>query len=378
MVSAAAARPRVLLFDWTEGGHHEEYLSYVARALRGDASVAIAAPESARGHLESEGDFVSLGPSRPVVAAEERGKLLAAERAALFGAIRRARATHGVHMFADELVPYLARGPRAPAQISSLIFRKASHYPLRFRSHLYLKELRREYAFDAWLWLWRQRPDAGAALLFDELAARLAARTPGAPVVWLPEAPVELPPSVSTTGERAGVAMTGALDWRKGIHHLADAVALRRTDMRVTLAGRPVAGYEDELQAHVEQMRGAGAEVDLRDRWIEPDEYLEVLSGARVIAAPYPRHRGMSRLIVEAAAAGTPVVADRYGLLGRLVREHRLGLVVNSARPAEFRGALDQFLWSDDVDREALRRFAGRYTQARFRSALLATIAKRS
>jgi hypothetical protein len=71
-------------------------------------------------------------------------------------------------------------------------------------------------------------------------------------------------------------------------------------------------------------------------------------------------------------------VADRYGLLGRQVREHRLGLAVDSERPLELRRALDSLLAGNaGVDREALRRFAGRYTTERFREALLATIAAR-
>jgi glycosyltransferase involved in cell wall biosynthesis len=342
--------------------------------------VAIAAPESARARLEPEAEFVSLGDARPAPDADDLAPVLAAERDALFDAIRRARATHAVHMFADELVPVLARArPRAPARISVLVFRKASHYPLRFRSHLFPFELRREVAFDAWLALWRQRPDAGAALLFDEYAVRLAGRWPGAPVVWLPEAPVEVPEGVvPEDGERRGIALTGALDWRKGVHSLADAIALEPTDVRVTLAGRPVPGYEGTLAELVARMRGAGAEVDLRDRWIDANEYLSVLAQAKVVAAPYPRHRGSSRLILEAAAVGTPVVADRYGLLGRQVREHRLGLAVDSERPLELRRALDSLLAGNaGVDREALRRFAGRYTTERFREALLATIAAR-
>src|SRR3954454_19597631 len=108
-------------------------------------------------------------------------------------------------------------------------------------------------------------------------------------------------------------------------------------------------------------MRDSVATVGLRDRWYGADEYLEVLAGARVVVAPYPRHRGMSRLILEAAAVGTPVVADRYGLMGRLVKDHGLGIAVSTARPAVFRDALDQLLARDGVDREALRRFAGRY-----------------
>jgi glycosyltransferase involved in cell wall biosynthesis len=372
---------RLLLFDWIEGGHHEEYLKYAARALRGHADVAIAAPESARARLEEEGEFVSLGHARPAPGNDGLAPVLAAERDALFDSIRLARAKHAVHMFSDELVPVLARArPRAPARISVLVFRKASHYPLRFRSHLFAFELRREIGFDAWLALWRQRPDAGAALLFDEYAVSLAGRWPGAPVVWLPEAPVEVPEGIvpEDPRERRGIALTGALDWRKGVHSLADAIALAPTGVRVTLAGRPVPGYEGTLAELVARMRGVGADVDLRDRWLDGDEYLSVLAQAQVVAAPYPRHRGSSRLILEAAAVGTPVVADRYGLLGRQVREHRLGLVVDSEQPLELRRALDTLLAGDaGVDREALRRFAGRYTEERFREALLATIAAR-
>jgi glycosyltransferase involved in cell wall biosynthesis len=373
-----AAKRRVLLFDQIEGGHHDEFPAYVARALRDDVEVVIAAPESARGRLEPEAEFVSLGdPAQN--AGDDPAALLEAERDAFFGAIREARATHALHMFADELVPLLARGRRAPARISVLVFRKASHYPLRFRSHLYPFEMRRELVFDAWLSLWRQRPDAGAVLLFDEYAARLARRWPGAPAVWLPEAPVHVPDGIVPDGSaRRGVALTGALDWRKGLHSLADAIAIEPTDTRVTLAGRPVPGYEETLAEHVERMRGAGAEVDLRARWIEPDELLTVLAQAQVVAAPYPRHRGSSRLIVEAAAVGTPVVADRYGLLGRQVREHRVGLTVDCEQPRVFRRALDSVLAGEaDVDRESLRAFAGRYTAAGFRRALLATITSR-
>src|SRR4051794_25443346 len=243
-----AAKRRVLLFDQIEGGHHDEFPAYAARALRNDVDVAIAAPESARGRLEPEAEFVSLGnPARD--AGDDPAARLQAERDAFFDAIREARATHGLHLFADELVPLLARSRRAPARISVLVFRKASHYPLRFRSHLFPFEIRRELVFDAWLAAWRQRPDAGAVLLFDEYATKLTRRWPGAPAVWLPEAPVHVPEGiVPAESERRGIALTGALDWRKGLHRLADAIGLEPTDTRVTLAGRPVPGYEGALE----------------------------------------------------------------------------------------------------------------------------------
>jgi hypothetical protein len=49
-------------------------------------------------------------------------------------------------------------------------------------------------------------------------------------------------------------------------------------------------------------------------------------------------------------------------------------MAVNTARPSEFRSALEELLAADDVQRDRLRAFAARYTQERFRAALLATI----
>src|SRR3954467_15130248 len=91
---------KVLLFDWWEGGHHEEYLAYATRALRDRHDVVIAAPESARGRLPDEAAFVSLRPSRPDVAETDLAEILKAERASLLGAIRSSGATAALHMFA--------------------------------------------------------------------------------------------------------------------------------------------------------------------------------------------------------------------------------------------------------------------------------------
>jgi glycosyltransferase involved in cell wall biosynthesis len=242
---------------------------------------------------------------------------------------------------------------------------------------LFPQEWRRELAFDAWLALWRRRPDAGHVVLFDEYAVRRLEHRRRAPI-WLPEAPVVVPDGVAAPAERAGVALGGALAWRKGIEQLAAAVASAPTDMRVTLAGRSVPGYEDTVREQVERMRAAGAAVDLRDRWLGYDEYLQVFASAKVVAAPYPRHRGSSRLIVEAAAVGTPVVADRYGLLGRRVRDHGIGLVVDGDNPRELRNALDALLADDGslVNPEALRRFAEQHTAEAFAGALNAAVAR--
>jgi hypothetical protein len=69
-----------------------------------------------------------------------------------------------------------------------------------------------------------------------------------------------------------------------------------------------------------------GARVELRPRLHSEVEGLRALASARCALLPYHRHSGMSRVLLEACSAGTPVIADNFGLLGYLVRTHGPGI----------------------------------------------------
>lgn len=369
---------RVLVVDWIAGGHHEQYVVHAARALAPVAEVVVAVPEVSRSRVAGPWAVHSLGDPRP--AAGEAGQPSAREVAdrevaAIRDAIAATRATRVLHMFGDDLVESLADAPPMGAPVALMVFRAILHYPRRFRSFVMPADLLAAARWQRSLARWRRRPDAGPVLFFDEVAARLASRRRGAPALWQPEAPVPEAPGPSSG--REGIVLAGALAARKGIDRLAAAITLRPTTLRVTLAGRPAEGFEPELARHSDAMRAAGAHVALLDRWLAEDEYLATLAGARVVAIPYPFHRGMSRLLLESAAARTPVVADRFGLLGWLTRTHGLGVAVDTADPEDFRAALDALTAAppDPAQAARLERFAARYTQAGFDAAIRAVIA---
>jgi hypothetical protein len=52
-----------------------------------------------------------------------------------------------------------------------------------------------------------------------------------------------------------------------------------------------------------------------------------------VVLAPYQRFVGSSGVLLWAAGAGKPVITQDYGLIGRLVRDHELGLSADVTDP---------------------------------------------
>jgi len=364
--------PRVVLFDWTTGGHRPTYVRRLVEALRQSAEVVLAVPQAtldAAGALDVE--TVSLGEPRPEIGSRfKRGALLAKE-ASLF----RAAAEEGdqaVHLYADHVLVRLVRERAFPARISLLLYYPRAHYRTAYGSRLSMEETLLAQGKDWMLRAWRRRRDAQAVFAFDEEAARRWARRPGATAVWLPEAPVPDLPSEERPRQRSGCVIWGALDRRKGVDLLARALTLRPTDVRVVLAGLPDEDFRLELERDIELMRGNGVDVDLRAYWHSELDGLKALAGANCAVLSYRAHSGMSRVLLEACAMGTPVIADSYGLMGHLVRAHHLDLTVDCRDAEALRDAVVRM--SDPQQRLAyldrIAAFAARFTPQRFKAAL--------
>jgi glycosyltransferase involved in cell wall biosynthesis len=178
---------------------------------------------------------------------------------------------------------------------------------------------------------------------------------------------------VDSATERRSIVLYGTLAPRKGIDRLAAALARESSGYHVVLAGPAVSdAYAREIDGFVAVMRQGGATVELR-RWSHQEpEALALLRQARCAVLPYHRHGGASRVLLESAASGTPVVAHDYGLVAALVKRHRLGRVVDCGDPAAFRRALIEVSADGEIERygSALRRFANRYSGAMFSAAL--------
>jgi glycosyltransferase involved in cell wall biosynthesis len=148
--------------------------------------------------------------------------------------------------------------------------------------------------------------------------------------------------------------------------------------MQIVLAGSVDPAFKHELDRNVSMMREAGAAVDLRNYIHSEMEGLDILAKARCAVLPYPRHYGMSRVLVEACSVGTPVIAHNSGLIGHLVRRHGLGVAVDCKDQGAFREALITFTqgsrniatYSDN-----LAQFAARFSKSAFEHAATAPFA---
>jgi glycosyltransferase involved in cell wall biosynthesis len=178
---------------------------------------------------------------------------------------------------------------------------------------------------------------------------------------------------VQGTTHRNGAIVYGRLAPRKGLDRLAAAAAVAGPTLSLTLAGDLAPGFEDEFAGVVGRMRTTGAILTLLPSRQEESDGLTLLAAARCAVLPYVSHYGMSRVLLEAACAGTPVVASRQGLLGHLVQKFGLGASVDVRSPVAMRHAIDTLCHDDDTWQQshlAAHAFARRYAQERFRDTL--------
>jgi glycosyltransferase involved in cell wall biosynthesis len=147
-------------------------------------------------------------------------------------------------------------------------------------------------------------------------------------------------------------------------------VPYKRVDLAVrAMAGRPerlVIVGEGAERARLEQL--AGANVSFRGR-VDDAELEALYAGCRALVHPAVDDFGM--VMVEALAAGRPVVASADGGAASIVRPGETGLLFEHATVEALRGALDRLAdthasFAPERLREAARRFDRTVFERRF------------
>ena len=358
------AAPRLLLFDPYVGGHHADHVRWIAeawkaRAVEG-ALVAAVAPHLIEQHpdlnaLAFEEERSGFRLASLPAEADTGGPLgllgAAAQNARLYrAAVRQHRPQRTLAMYFDHLQVALALHlPLPSVPLSGILFRPALHYAM-------LEE--RQPKFADRLWQWRKGLLLARALRHRSLEAvfsldpvavpALRALTPSrVRVVALPD-PADLGSVTRSAGSvratygvepgRVLLVLFGALDERKGtfallaaLRKLPPPVAARAS---VLLAGRPLGDAGPRLRREVAALSlSTPAQILLHDRFVPDHEVQNLLAAADVVLAPYLRHVGSSGVLMRAAAAGTPVLSQAYGLMGWQVRTYALGRTVDTEAP---------------------------------------------
>ncbi len=171
--------------------------------------------------------------------------------------------------------------------------------------------------------LWLMRGPGAAFALTEESAAWLRAHCPGTAVDVFPNpiaaaAPLPRAPA-------AGVLFLGRLEPGKGVFDLLAAFArvrAARPDARLVLAG----------EGDPAPLRARARELGLLDHvatpgWVGPDQRAALLATAAVFVLPSHAEQ-MPMSLLEAMAAGTPVVACAVGAISDVLAHGRYGTVV--------------------------------------------------
>jgi glycosyltransferase involved in cell wall biosynthesis len=401
--------PHVLVLEPEPDGHHREWLEHllrhqpqvpdpptmtilVAPELSADLTTAI--PAAARHRIR----IVPLG------AREHRlctSRFLPLSGFARWWTMRRylrcTGADVGHYLSLDLLSLPLALGLGAAGrQVGGILFRPSVHYRgfgyyrPTFRERL--RDLRKDILYRRLL---RNR-SVGSVLTIDPYFPQHACRhyRQGTKVASLPDpayfdAEMAMEPLQflqQLRPARLTFLLFGVLTDRKGILTLLDA--LRSVGPKVVaeatfiVAGRVDPALTEAVYSRLARLAAERPDlsVHLEDRRLSIAEIAVLVEGADVVLAPYKRFVGSSGVLLWAARANRPLLAQDFGLVGRLVRENKLGLTADTSTPGTLAAAIDRMVQEGPasfLDRAAAQRFIADRTPENFAASVFASMALR-
>jgi glycosyltransferase involved in cell wall biosynthesis len=376
-----------MLFDLALGGHHGNYIRYLIDDACQQSVVStidiVVLPQFLDIHCDTVAAIASYHqPTINIVpiAADEVAAL--GDRSSGLSRLQRnfrewqifckyarnLQTTHALLMYLDTCELPLAVGMQSPCPFSGIYFRPTFHYGMFANHHpdstkwrlrqrkQQLQQWRNRITLDRIL----QHPQLQTVFCLDPFAVA-ALKTDGdrAKIVTLAD-PVESAPSTALDlaayraqlgieTDRRVFLLFGALDGRKGIYQLLEAIELLppalSQQMCLLLVGKTAATERANLERQIVALRQhTPIQIIECYDFIPEEEVSNYFQLADTILAPYQRHVGMSGILLLAAAAGKPVLSTDYGLMGELVRRYKLGIAVDATQPSELMQALARCL----------------------------------
>lgn len=177
--------------------------------------------------------------------------------------------------------------------------------------------------------------------------------------------------------DRHILLLFGALTERKGVLHLLEALRLLPSAtagrIAVVIAGRVASDISARFAEKEAAVRREQPELWLKveNRWLSSAEIAALVQRCDIVLAPYQRFVGSSGVLLWAAHAGKPLLTQDYGLLGRLVRDHGLGVTVDTGNPNDLAAAIAGMITQNPqtlVDAKSAAAFVSQRTPETFAS----------
>jgi glycosyltransferase involved in cell wall biosynthesis len=395
-VLQSSSSRRILVFDLSVGGHHPGYILHLIQywgeqELQGHLDIVVL-PQFMQQHSDVVEVALEYAQQRvkfvPITQAEEAALL---PRTSFLSRKRRAfqewsllckyaqtlKATQALLMYFDTYQLPLLLGQTSPCPVSAIYFRARFHYR-DFEHYTPPKQEQRQ--------MWREKlhlsfvlrkPQLKTVFCLDPFVVKYFEQLKTqAKAVYLPDPvqiysdselkPKKLRHELGIDSHRKVFLLFGALDGRKGLHKLMEAIPLLSPDLCqklcLLLVGPISSRDKAQVQVQIEQItHSLPVQIIICDRFVNEQDIQPYFQIADVILAPYQRHIGMSAILVRAAAAQKPILSSGYGLMGEIVRRYELGLTVDSTEPKEIAKGLTRFLVEDSdklCDRTKMQSFA--------------------
>lgn len=399
-------RRDLLVLEPDGDGHAEEWLRHLLLHLGRQSEVEriwLAIPAGLRdrlteqlpAHLRHRIGLLTLTPTELRYCTHRR---LAVSGMARWWVMRRylirTGAEIGYFLSLDHLSLPLGLGLSAGGRrLSGILFRPSVHYHEigDYRPSLAekLRDWRKAMLYRGML----RNPAVDAVLTLDPFFAAFAADNypsgekvapvpdPAFPAAAIPANDDRTPYDVPSG--RHVLLLFGALTERKGVLHLLEA--LRRLPKTaackaaVIIAGRVAPDISDRVATLEAAVRRENPDIwlQIENRWLGSAEIAALVQRCDIVLAPYQRFVGSSGVLLWAAHAGKPLLTQDYGLLGRLVRDHGLGVAVDTSNASDLAAAITDMIERPPqalLDTQAAAAFVSQRTPEAFASHIYASL----
>lgn len=402
MPSSPPSKREILVFEPDVEGHSQEWLQHLVDFVAdnaGTAAIAVLAPPALCATLSRAMPIVADGRIR-FIAMTPREVKLCGHRSLSLAAfarwwvmrryLRRSGADMGFFLCLDLLSLPLAFGLGTHGKpLAGILFRPSVHYAAFGDYRPGLGERLRDLRKDLLYRLMLRNPAVASILSLDPFFPSHAADhyRHGGKVHALPDPahPAADTARITTASvvpsDRVAFLLFGYLTERKGPLMVLDALRLLpqhiAARVAVLFAGRVDPAIRDAIESRREALAREQPDLWLRidDRRLDQAELDGLVMQSAVILAPYQRFVGSSGVLLWAARAGRPVLAQSYGLVGRLTRDHRLGRVADSSDPAKLAAEIQRMVEGGPqsfIDLSSAADFAASRTPQRFASQVMA------
>jgi glycosyltransferase involved in cell wall biosynthesis len=308
--------------------------------------------------------------------------------------LRRSGADAGFFLSIDLLSLPLALGLGiGDRPLSGILFRPSIHYGTLGDYQPSWKEKARDLRKDLLYRLMLRNPHVRTILSLDPFFPHHAAShyAHGDKVQAVPDPAFPLSAPIQPKGSvidfppagRIGLLLFGYLTERKGPLVVLDALRLLPEQLAdrvaVLFAGRTDPAIRDAIEERRSALYGErpGLWLRIEDRRLESAELEMLVQRSDIVLAPYQRFVGSSGVLLWAARAARPVLAQDFGLVGRLIRDHQLGAVADSRDPAALAHAIERMVAEGPqsfIDTAAAKHFAAARTPERFAAIVLSSL----